>query len=98
MRVLVRNPEKTAALTAAGADIVVGDLGDRSAIDSAMGGVTGVIRVTAPVVAQELAVIESAARGRCRACRQGHQQGVDRLAGPAFSELWNVIVRSRLRD
>jgi uncharacterized protein YbjT (DUF2867 family) len=60
--VLVRNPEKTAALTAAGADIVVGDLGDRSAIDSAMGGVTGVIRVTAPVVAQELAVIESAAR------------------------------------
>lgn len=62
VRAVVRSPEKAAPLTAAGADVIVGDLDDRSTIDRAMQGVSSVILVTAPVVAQELAVIESAAR------------------------------------
>jgi uncharacterized protein YbjT (DUF2867 family) len=39
--VLVRNPEKAAVLMVAGADVVVGDLDDRSTIDPAMEGVAG---------------------------------------------------------
>ncbi|HTT90431.1 MAG TPA: hypothetical protein VMF65_12840 [Acidimicrobiales bacterium] len=38
---LVRNPEKAAVLTVAGADVVVGDVDDPSTIDPAMEGVTG---------------------------------------------------------
>jgi uncharacterized protein YbjT (DUF2867 family) len=64
VRVLVRNHEKASALTAVGADVVIGDLDDRTTVDAAMDGVTEIILVTAPVVAQELNVIESAVRAR----------------------------------
>ncbi len=62
VRVLVRSPEKASTLAAVGAEVVIGDLDDRATIDAAMDGVTRVILVTAPVVAQELNVIESAVR------------------------------------
>ena len=49
-----------------------------------MGGVTGVIRVTALVVAQELAVIESAALAGVEHVVKVTSKASIALAGPAF--------------
>ena len=62
VRVLVRDPAKAAALTEAGAEIAVGDLGVPASIDEAMSGVSGVVLVSPAVPAQELNVVASAAR------------------------------------
>jgi uncharacterized protein YbjT (DUF2867 family) len=64
VRVLVRDPGKTAAkaLAAAGAQIAAGDLAVPSTIDAAMDGVSAVILVSPAVPAQELNVVTSAAR------------------------------------
>jgi uncharacterized protein YbjT (DUF2867 family) len=62
VRVLVRSPEKATALRQFGADVVVGDLDDAESIDAAMAGVTSVVLVSPAVPAQELNVINSAAR------------------------------------
>jgi len=60
VRVLVRHPEKAAALAQAGVEIFPGDLDSPESIDQAVRGVTSVILVTPPVVQQELSVIDSA--------------------------------------
>ena len=62
VRVLVRNPEKTAALRQLGVEIAEGDLDDLASIDAAMHGVTSVVLVSPAVPAQELNVIDSAGR------------------------------------
>jgi uncharacterized protein YbjT (DUF2867 family) len=64
VRVLVRDPDKAAAkaLTAAGAEIAVGDLTVPASIDDAMAGVSAVVLVSPAVPAQELNVVASAAR------------------------------------
>jgi uncharacterized protein YbjT (DUF2867 family) len=62
VRVLVRHPEKAADLAQAGVEIFPGDLDSPESIDQAMRGVSSVILVTAPVVPQELSVIDSAER------------------------------------
>jgi uncharacterized protein YbjT (DUF2867 family) len=60
VRVLVRHPEKAAALAQAGVEIFPGDLDSRESIDQAVRGVSSVILVTPPVVRQELSVVDSA--------------------------------------
>ena len=62
VRVLVRNPEKLTALVQAGVDVAEGDLDAPATIDAAMQDVTGVVLVSPAVPAQELNVIDSAAR------------------------------------
>jgi uncharacterized protein YbjT (DUF2867 family) len=64
VRVLVRDPATTTAraLAEAGAEIATGDLGEPASLDEAMSGVTGVVLVSPAVLAQELAVVASAAR------------------------------------
>jgi uncharacterized protein YbjT (DUF2867 family) len=62
VRVLVRHPEKAAALAQAGVEIFPGDLDSPESIEQAMRGVSRVILVTAPVVQQEMSVIDSAER------------------------------------
>jgi hypothetical protein len=62
VRVLVRSPDKAAALARNGIDVFQGDLEIPASLDSAMRGVTHVVLVTQPVVKQELNVIDSAAR------------------------------------
>jgi len=62
VRVLVRSPQKVAALAEAGVEIAVGDLNTPASIDEAMAGVTSVILVSPAVPAQELNVVASAAR------------------------------------
>ena len=62
VRVVVRSPEKAAALAHIGADVFEGDLDLRSSVDAAMQGVSRVVLVTRPVVQQELNVIDSAVR------------------------------------
>jgi uncharacterized protein YbjT (DUF2867 family) len=62
VRVLVRNPEKAAALAAAGAEIAIADLGEPVSLDQAMADVTAIVLVSPGVPAQELNVIGSAAR------------------------------------
>jgi uncharacterized protein YbjT (DUF2867 family) len=62
VRVLVRSPEKASALTQAGANVFEGDLEVPASVDEAMHGISRVILVTAPVVHQELNVIDSAVR------------------------------------
>jgi uncharacterized protein YbjT (DUF2867 family) len=64
VRVLVRSPDKAAALARNGIDVFQGDLEIPASLDSAMRGVTRVVLVTQPVVQQELNVIDSAARAR----------------------------------
>ncbi|MFF5075554.1 NmrA family NAD(P)-binding protein [Actinoplanes sp. NPDC000266] len=61
-RVLVRNPEKASTLARAGVDVVAGDLNDRDSIDAAVRDVSAVILVSPAIPAQEIAVIDSAAR------------------------------------
>jgi uncharacterized protein YbjT (DUF2867 family) len=60
VRVVARDPDKVRALAQAGVEIVQGDLEVRADVDRATRGVTSVVLVSPPVVAQELAVIESA--------------------------------------
>ena len=62
VRVLVRHPENAADLAQAGVEIFKGDLDSPESIDQAMRGVSSVLLVTAPVVQQELNVIDSAVR------------------------------------
>jgi uncharacterized protein YbjT (DUF2867 family) len=62
VRVIVRNAEKAAALATAGVDVFDGDLEVPATVDAAMEGVSSVVLVTAPVVQQELNVIDSAVR------------------------------------
>jgi uncharacterized protein YbjT (DUF2867 family) len=62
VRVLVRDPEKAAALARAGVDVVEGDLEVPATIDVAMQGVSSVVLVSPAVTAQELNVIDSAVR------------------------------------
>ncbi len=62
VRVLVRDADKAKALADAGAEIAVADLAVRASIDEAMAGVTGVVLVSPAVPAQELNVVDSAAR------------------------------------
>jgi uncharacterized protein YbjT (DUF2867 family) len=61
-RVIVRNAEKAAALATEGVDVVTANLEVPASIDAAMEGVSSVVLVTAPVVQQELNVINSAVR------------------------------------
>src|SRR5579863_9678904 len=62
VRILARSPEKAAALATGGVDVFEGDLEVPASIDAAMEGVTSVVLVTAPVVQQELNVIDGAVR------------------------------------
>jgi uncharacterized protein YbjT (DUF2867 family) len=62
VRVLVRHPEKAAALAQTGVEVFPGDLDSPESIDQAMRGVSRVILVTQPVLSQELSVIDSAER------------------------------------
>ena len=62
VRVLVRNPAKAAGLAQAGVDVVTGDLADPASLDAAMRGISAVILVSPAVPAQEMNVVESAAR------------------------------------
>ena len=62
VRVLVRDPAKALALARAGIDVVRGDLGEPSTVDQAMEGVSAVVLVSPAIPAQELAVVDSAAR------------------------------------
>jgi uncharacterized protein YbjT (DUF2867 family) len=51
---------KATALRAAGVDVVEGNLDDPGTIDVAMRGISSIVLVSPPVVAQELNVIASA--------------------------------------
>jgi uncharacterized protein YbjT (DUF2867 family) len=62
VRVLVRNPEKVAALSQAGVEVVEGDLEAPASIDAAMRDVSFVILVSLAIPNQELNVVDSAAR------------------------------------
>ncbi len=62
VRVLARNREKAVALAQAGVDVFHGDLDDSQSVEEAFRGVSGVVLVTAPVVSQELRVIDNAKR------------------------------------
>jgi len=62
VRVLVRNPEKAAALARAGVEVLKGDLEVPATIDAAMQGVSTVVLVSPAVPAQELNVIDCAVR------------------------------------
>jgi len=62
VRVLVRNPEKVAALSQAGVDVYQGDLEMPATVDAAMRGVTGVVLVSLAIPRQELNVVDSAVR------------------------------------
>ena len=62
VRVLARNPEKVAALSHAGVEVVEGDLEVPASIDAAMRGVSSVILVSLAIPNQELNVVDSAAR------------------------------------
>ncbi|MDQ0772189.1 uncharacterized protein YbjT (DUF2867 family) [Streptomyces aurantiacus] len=62
VRVLARNREKAVALAQAGVDVFHGDLDDPESVEEALRGVSGVVLVTAPVVSQELRVIDNAKR------------------------------------
>ncbi len=62
VRVLARDPEKATALRQGGVDVVEGDLDAPATIDAAMQDVTSVVLVSPAIPAQELNVIDSAAR------------------------------------
>jgi uncharacterized protein YbjT (DUF2867 family) len=62
VRVLVRDPAKSAALVQAGAEVAEGDLEVPATIDAAMKGVSAVVLVSPAIPAQELNVVGSAAR------------------------------------
>lgn len=62
VRVLARDPAKAAGLSQVGVDVAEGDLNAPESIDAAMRGVTSVVLVSPAVPAQELNVVDSAAR------------------------------------
>lgn len=62
VRVLARDPEKATALRQVGVDVVEGDLDAPATIDAAMQDVTSVVLVSLAVPAQELNVVDRAAR------------------------------------
>ena len=62
VRILVRDPEKATALAQAGVDVAKGDLESPASIDHAMRGVSSVVLVSLAIPAQELNVVDSAAR------------------------------------
>jgi uncharacterized protein YbjT (DUF2867 family) len=62
VRVLVRRPEKVAALSRAGVEVVEGDLTAPESIDAAMRGVSSVILVSLAIPDQELNVVDRAVR------------------------------------
>ena len=62
VRVLVRNPEKVAALSRAGVEIAEGDLTVPESIDAAMRDVSSVILVSPAIPDQELNVVHRAVR------------------------------------
>ena len=62
VRALVRDRDKARALATAGAEVVVGDLAVPSTLDAALVGVDTVVLVSPAVPAQELNVVDSAAR------------------------------------
>ena len=62
IRVLVRNPEKVAALSQAGVEVVEGDLDVPASIDAAMRDASSVILVSLAIPNQELNVVDSAVR------------------------------------
>jgi len=66
VRVLVRNPEKVAALAEAGVEVCRGDLEVPATIDAAMRGVTSVVLVSPAIPRQELNIVASAVRARVR--------------------------------
>jgi uncharacterized protein YbjT (DUF2867 family) len=66
VRVLVRDPEKAAALARSGVEVVAGDLGVPATIDAAMREVSSVVLVSPAIPTQELNVIDSAARADVR--------------------------------
>lgn len=77
VRVLARDPARFDALQHAGVDVVRGDLDDTESIDAAMAGIDSVILVSPAVPAQELAVVDAAARARV-----GHVVKVTSKASP----------------
>ena len=62
VRVLVRDPAKAPVLQQAGIEVAIGDLAVPGTLDQALQDVTTVILVSPAVPAQEIAVIEAAAR------------------------------------
>lgn len=62
VRVLARDPEKATALRQVGVDVVEGNLDAPATIDAAIQDVTSVVLVSPAVPAQELNVVDSAAR------------------------------------
>ncbi len=62
VRILVRAPEKAAALARAGVEVAVGDLGVPATIDATMDGVSSVVLVSPAIPEQELNVVGSAVR------------------------------------
>jgi uncharacterized protein YbjT (DUF2867 family) len=62
VRVLARHPEKVAALSQAGVEVVKGDLEVPTSIDAAMREVSAVILVSLAIPTQELNVVDSAVR------------------------------------
>jgi len=62
VRVLVRDPTKAPVLQQAGIEVAIGDLAVPGTLDQALQDVTAVILVSPAVPAQEIAVIEAAAR------------------------------------
>jgi uncharacterized protein YbjT (DUF2867 family) len=66
VRVLVRRPEKAAALAHAGVEVFKGDLEVPATIDAAMQGVSTVVLVSSAIPAQELNVVDSAVRAGVR--------------------------------
>jgi len=62
VRALVRDEKRAAALADAGAELVVGDFGDPSSLERAVAGVATVVLVSPAIPAQEIAVIDAAAR------------------------------------
>ena len=61
-RILVRDPERHAELADAGTEVVVADLDDVSTLDAAMTGIRAVLLVSPAVPAQELRIVDAAAR------------------------------------
>lgn len=92
VRVLVRSPEKASALAHAGADVFDGDLEVPASVDEAMHGISPVILVTAPVVHQELNVIDSAVRAALLPA------GGDAIAGQAGGASASAPISFALRD
>lgn len=62
VRALVRDAARAEPLARAGAQVAVGDLDEPPTLDAAMVGVTGVVLVSPAVPAQELNVVDAAAR------------------------------------